>query len=194
MKTSIVFLARTLFLGVVAVFALRSTSQTSKAAVGIPAQVAGPGQKNPVEKSSPGSTRKDLEAMYTVQDEAIKKCDFKAFISTLAPDYSIKLLNGDVFSRQQVEGFVESDMARTKSVEKSLSSIDSLSAAKNEAVVIVTHEASRVLDDADGQPHKWENKVVHKETWIKTAEGWRIQRLEELKQVYVLRDGKPLHP
>jgi ketosteroid isomerase-like protein len=132
--------------------------------------------------------------MYTVQDEAIKKCDFKAFISTLAPDYSIKLLNGDVFSRQQVEGFVESDMARTKSVEKSLSSIDSLSAAKNEAVVIVTHEASRVLDDADGQPHKWENKVVHKETWIKTAEGWRIQRLEELKQVYVLRDGKPLHP
>lgn len=193
MKNSIVFLARALFVGVVALFALRSTIQTSKAAAGIPAQVAGSGQENPAEKSS-GSTRKDLEAMYTIQDEAIKRCDFKAFISTLAPDYSIKLLNGDVFNRQQVEGFVKTDMARTKSVEKSLSSIDSLSTANNKAVVIVTHEASRVLEDAHGQPHKWENKVVHKETWIKTADGWRIQRLEELKQVYVLRDGKTFHP
>jgi hypothetical protein len=42
-------------------------------------------------------------------------------------------------------------------------------------------------------PHKWENKVVHKETWTKTTDGWKIRRLEEVKEVYLLRDGSPLN-
>jgi len=188
-----VLLASALFVGVT-VLALRFTSQTCQAAGGFSPQATNSGQANPINRFAPGSVRRDLEAMYTAQDEAIKKRNFKAFVSTFAPDYSIKLLNGDVFNRQQVEGFVKSDMARTRSVEKSLSSIDSLSTAGNEAVVIVTHEARRVLEDAHGQPHKWENKVVHKETWIKTTDGWKIRRLEEVKQVYLLRDGKTLHP
>jgi hypothetical protein len=144
------------------------------------------------DKSSTGSGKKDLQAMYAVQDEAIKKCDFKAFVSTLAPDYSIKLLSGDVFHREQVEGFIKSHMARTRSVEKSLSSIDCLTVSNDKAVAIVTHVANRLLDDAQGQAHRWENKVVHKETWTKTANGWKIQQLEELKPIYLLRDGEPL--
>lgn len=179
MKNCDVLLVVSLVLG--CVFASRSTSQVSQGAA-----------NNSSNKFSTQTVRKELEAMYATQDEAIRKSDFKAFISTLAPDYSIKMLSGDVFNREQVEGFVKADMAKTKSVEKSLSSIDSLTVSNNQAVVIVTHEASRVLDDAQGQPHKWENKVVHKETWTKTTEGWKIQHLEELKQIYLLRDGKPL--
>lgn len=136
--------------------------------------------------------RHDLVAMYRRQDEAIKNNDFEAFIGTLAADYSIKLLNGSEFNRKQVEDFVKSDMARTRSVGESLSVIDDLQVENGEAVVLVTHQAIRVLDDAKGQPHKWENKVVHRETWTKTVRGWRIKRLEEVKQIYLLRDGKPL--
>jgi len=77
-------------------------------------------------------------------------------------------------------------MARTRCVEKSLSSIDSLTVNNDKAVVIVTHAANRVLEDAQGQAHRWENKVVHKETRTKTANGWKIKQLEELKQIYLL--------
>ena len=137
--------------------------------------------------------RRELEAALATQDEAIKKNDFKAFVATLAPDYSIKLLSGDGFSREQVENFIKSDMAHTKAVEKSVSTIDSLTVGSGEAVAVVTHEASRVLTDGQDVPHKRENKVVHKETWAKTADGWKIRQLQELKQVYLLRDGSPLN-
>lgn len=141
----------------------------------------------------PDSVRRDLEAMYLTQDEAIRKKDFHAFVRTFAPDYSVKLLNGDTLNREQIEGYIKSDMARTKRVEKSASSIDSLLVRHDTAIVVVTHEATRILEDAHGQPHRWENQVIHKETWIKTSAGWKIRRLEEVKQVSVLRDGKPFH-
>jgi hypothetical protein len=134
----------------------------------------------------------DLDAMYAIQDAAIKKNDLQAFMGTLAPDYSITLLSGDTFNREQIEGYIKSDMAHTKRVDTARSTIDSLLLENDEAIVIVTQVASRVLADANGVPHRWENKVVHKETWIATAAGWRLRRLEEVKQVYLLRDGKPL--
>jgi hypothetical protein len=73
---------------------------------------------------------------------------------TLAPDYSVKLLDGQVLSREQVKDFLKKDMARTRAVEKSSSAIDGLRVTRDEAVVIVTHEASRVLDDQHGVPHQ----------------------------------------
>ncbi len=144
-------------------------------------------------KASSAKVRTELEAELAKQDEAIKKNDFQAFVETLAPDYSIKLLSGEELSREQIEGDIKNDMAHTKSVEKSMSTIGSLTLDSGEAVAIVTHEASRFLTDGQDVPHKWENKVVHKETWTKTPNGWKIRRLEELKQVYVLRDGSPLN-
>jgi len=148
---------------------------------------------DPGDKTTSENVRRELEVAYATQDEAIKKNDFKAFVGTFAPDYSIKLLNGDAFSREQVENFVKNDMARTKAVEKSVSTIESLTVGPDGAVVIVTHEASRVLTDGQNVSHKWENKVVHKETWTRMTDGWKIRRLEEVKQIYLLRDGNPLN-
>jgi hypothetical protein len=144
------------------------------------------------DKTSNQKVRIELESAYATQDEAIKKNDFKAFVETLAPDYSLKLLNGEGFSREQVETFIKNDMTHTKTVAKSVSTIDSLTVNPGEAVVVVTHEASRILTDGQNVPHKWENKVVHKETWARTTDGWKLRRVEELKQLYLLRDGSPL--
>jgi len=139
------------------------------------------------------SVKKELEALYTIQDEAIKKLDFKAFVGTLTPDYSVKLLNGAAFNRPQIDDAIKNDMARTVSVAKSISIINNLTIKGDEAIVNVTHEASRILNDAQGNPHQWDNKVIHQETWIRTTDGWRIKSLEEVKQVYLLRDSKPLN-
>lgn len=145
------------------------------------------------DKTANGSVRRELEAALATQDEAIKKNDFKAFVQTLASDYSVKLLSGDSLSREQIEGYVKSDMAHTKAVEKSASTIDALTVGSGEAIAIVTHEASRVLTDGQDVPHKWENKVVHKETWTRTGDGWKVRRVEEVKEIYLLRDGSPLN-
>jgi hypothetical protein len=52
--------------------------------------------------------------------------------------------------------------------------------------------ASRVIPQ---QSHRAKNKVGHQENWGQNARGVEdqtIRRLEETKQVYPLRDGKPM--
>lgn len=83
-------------------------------------------------------------------------------------------------------------MKRTLAVERSTSSIDDLKVTGNEAVVTLTHLALRTLTDAEDKPHTIKNRVVHQETWVRMRERWKIRRSEETKQVYLLRDGKPV--
>jgi hypothetical protein len=52
--------------------------------------------------------------------------------------------------------------------------------------------ASRVIPQ---QSHRAKDKVGHQENWGQDArgvEGWKIRRLEETNQAYLLRDGKPV--
>jgi hypothetical protein len=133
--------------------------------------------------------KSELETLYARQDEAVKKNDYESFVGTFASDYTVKLLDGRTLNRAEVAEAIKNDMARTVSVAKSISTINELTTKENEAVVIIAHEAERVLSDGQGNPHKWENKVIHRETWAKTAEGWKIKSLEEIEQVYLRRDN-----
>jgi hypothetical protein len=132
--------------------------------------------------------KSELETLYARQNEAIKKKDYESFVGTLSSDYTVKLLNGRTFNRAEVAAAIKNDMAQTVLVAKSSSTINEMTTRENEAIVVVTHEAARVLKDGLGNPHKWENKVIHRETWAKTPEGWKIKSLEEVEQVYLRRD------
>lgn len=65
--------------------------------------------KSPTGKTEAESVKKELEAVYAQQDEAIKKNGFGAFVATFAPDYSVHLLDGQTFDREQVERFIKND-------------------------------------------------------------------------------------
>ncbi|HUP90386.1 MAG TPA: nuclear transport factor 2 family protein [Longimicrobiales bacterium] len=134
--------------------------------------------------------RAELANTYGWQDAAITRSDVRMFAMTLAPDYQVVLRNGQRLDRAQVEAAIKADMERTKSVDRATSQIDSLTWSGNDAVVTVTHRTDRTIADEKGTPHRYESGVVHRETWTKTRDGWRIKKLEELQQLYLRRDGK----
>jgi len=134
--------------------------------------------------------RGELQAMYAKQDGAIRARDFEGFVATLDSGYVVRLRNGQTLSRAEVERHVRRNMELTVEVRSVSTTIDSVRVEGNRAVAIVTHEANQVIKDQEGQPHTFENQVVHRETWVKGATGWRIRLLEELRQIYLRRDGK----
>jgi hypothetical protein len=134
-----------------------------------------------------------LEAAYRTQDEAIKRSDAKAFMATIGANYTVHLRNGVTLTREQVESAIAADMRRTVGVERATSRITELILQGDTAQVVVTHETVRTVSDATGTPRRWESGVVHRETWIRTSGGWRINRLEELQQLYLRRDGVSLN-
>jgi hypothetical protein len=136
--------------------------------------------------------RSALIEAYRIQDEAIRRSDAPTFLATLAPDYEVHLRNGVKLSRAQVATAITNDMARTRSVESAKSDLDVIDIRGDTAVVTVKHQTIRTVEDAAGQPRRWESGVVHKETWIRMRDGWRIRRLEEKEQLYLRRDGVAL--
>ena len=85
---------------------------------------------------------------------------------------------------------IRTEMARTVSVLDSSYTIKTTELKGERATVVVRHRSSRILIDSAGEPHKWDASVVHREVWTKYADGWKINRLEEIRQEYLRRDGK----
>lgn len=137
--------------------------------------------------------KSQLETLYAGRNRALMKNDFPAYVDNFSPDYSIKLLNGQSLTRAEVEDFIKNDMSRTLSVKRSKSEIQNFTVRGDEVSVVVTHESSRVLIDAEGRPRQWDSKVVHRETWFRTPKGWKIKTLEEMEQIYLKRDGQPIN-
>jgi ornithine carbamoyltransferase len=61
----------------------------------------------------------------------------------------------------------------------------------NEVVVLVEQKDKRIQIRKDGQPHRVEANVIHRDTWVQTAEGWKRRLTEEVKQTKFSVDGKP---
>ena len=139
------------------------------------------------------SVRAAIGGRLAAQDRAIVARHADAFLITLAPDYVVVLRDGTMLRRPALDRAIRSDMALTRSVARSTARVDAFALnGPSEAVLLVTHEASRVLADAQGVEHRWENGVVHRETWILGPQGWVIARLEEQRQLYLRKDGRPL--
>ena len=69
--------------------------------------------------------------------------------------------------------------------------IDSLTLEGDLARAIVRQHADRIALRADGQLHHVETWVTQRETWRKTPDGWKLYRVDSLRDQRRLVDGKP---
>ncbi len=135
--------------------------------------------------------RKELEAAYVRIVDALKKNDPTTFEELLAPDFQVKLINGETHEREWLLNYLRNN-ANTFKVLKLSIKIKKLTVRGNEAIVIIEQKSSRTLSDEQGKPHQLDVGAIQQETWVKTPEGWRLRHNEELKRLYVKQDGKPV--
>jgi pimeloyl-ACP methyl ester carboxylesterase len=143
--------------------------------------------------------RKKLEAGCAKVAEAYRKKDIKMFMEggDATPDFSLTLLDGKTLdgktvTREQTEAAIKQKMDRIKSVNYLRVEIGDITVTGNTAVVITTQHFSRVITGPDGKEHTVVTSgTVHRETWVKTATGWKCKHIQETKQGKEIVDGEP---
>jgi hypothetical protein len=136
--------------------------------------------------------RSEIQSRIDESIEAAEANDFAARVRYLAPDLSIKLLDGTVLDRQQLEQGMKRDADWILSVSDQTSiRIECFELKGKEALLITDqHFVRTVPDRKDGSPHQLITNVTHRETWVYTKEGWLTERIEELQQGPTFLDGK----
>ncbi len=144
-----------------------------------------------VRADSKNDTRKELKAAYVRIVDALKNNDPAVFEELLAPDFQVKLINGETHDREWILNYIRNNAKAFKVLKLSIK-IKKLTVSGNEAIALIEQKSSRTLNDAEGKSHRLDVGAIQQETWVKTAEGWRLRHNVELKRLYVKQDGKPI--
>lgn len=136
--------------------------------------------------------RAEIQSRIDESMEAAEANDFSAKVHYFAPDLTLKLVDGTVLDRKQLEEGMKRDAEWTLAVsDQTTVKIECFELKGKEAVVVTDqHFVRTVPDRKDGSPHELVTNVTHRETWVYTAAGWLTRRIEELKQGPTYLDGK----
>ena len=109
-----------------------------------------------------------------------------------ASDISLKLLDGTVLHRNQIEQAMKRDSEWTLAVsDETRITIGCIELKGKEARIETDqHFVRTVPDRKDGSPHELITNVKHRETWVYGSRGWLAKRIEEIEQGPAYLDGK----
>jgi hypothetical protein len=142
--------------------------------------------------SADADLKREFQTLYERQAELLKKRDVRGFMEFNAPEYSVHLRNGTTLTREQLETGMSDFFTSGKLVRQIRFGykLKEVAARGDTAVVLVEQKDKRVQIRRDGKPHEVEANVIHRETWVRTPEGWRRVLTEEVRQTRFTVDGK----
>ena len=153
--------------------------------------------QNPCGRNSPLSdqerfVQREIQSRIDESIEAGQAKDVAAELHYAAPTLTVKLVDGTIFDRKQIEEAMTRDSGWILAVsDQTTVTIQCLELKGKEAVLVTEqHFVRTVPDRKDGSPHELITNVTHKETWAYGKDGWLTQRVEELKQGPTYLDGK----
>ncbi len=144
------------------------------------------------DKSKP--VRKAIEAWYASNMEAFKAKDVAAIMALRTDDFHTITPDGRVNTRADMEARTRSFLDRIDHFISQDNQIGTIEVTGNLASADVTQKTVRMQRFADGTLHKVEGDVVQRETWKKTAEGWRLYKVDNIRDRGLLVDDKPYNP
>jgi ketosteroid isomerase-like protein len=136
--------------------------------------------------------RRELEAVFSERVNAVKNKDAEAQIAQVSPDYSATQPNGQALNYEQIISYMRRGVEQIQSVIDLSITIENLTVNGNEAIVDARQKFSRTQKLRDGKIHDVETGVLQRETWVKTAEGWKLKSVDNLREIKTIVDGKPL--
>jgi hypothetical protein len=140
--------------------------------------------------------QRDIQERIDESIEADVARDAKAGELNLTEDFTMKLLDGTVLSRQQfLQGNKEQKDSLMMVSDRTQVTTESLVLKGKEATVYTNQHYVRYMPDRkDGSPHEVITNITHRETWVFTNEGWKVRHIEELQAGPTLLNGQPYTP
>ncbi len=124
---------------------------------------------------------RELAEAYAKLDQAVREKDARAIWDMETPDYTDKLIGEDLMSKEKDMTYMQKQFAQLSSVSAFRVAIESLTLEKGDkAVVTVKSAFSGAVNEEERRGETYYSEGWSRDTWKKTAAGWRISASEDL--------------
>jgi len=144
------------------------------------------------DKSKP--VRKAIEDWYARNTEAFRSKDVAAIMALRTDDFHTVTPDGKRNTRADMEAYTQTFLGRIDHFISLDFKIGTIEVQDNLASADVTQKTVRMQRFPDGTLHKVEAGVVQRESWKKTADGWKLYLVDNIQEGYLLVDDKPYKP
>ena len=144
------------------------------------------------DKSKP--VRRAIEAWYARNMEAFKAKDVAAIMALRTDDFHTITPDGKVNTRADMETRTRLFLDRIDHFISQDNQIGTIEVEGNLASADITQKTVRMQRFPDGTLHKVESVVVQRETWKQTTEGWKLYRVDNIRDGGLLVDDKTYKP
>jgi hypothetical protein len=138
------------------------------------------------------TARKELQAAYDRIVAAYKARDVKGIMAVCTGDYTGRLVNGKTVTRDQQEAIWKQHIDRWTSLREFSATIGKAAIRSDRATVTADWRITAIFTDPQGKGHLLRYQGSSRDDWLRTTEGWKVQRSEDLTE-QVTVDGKPLN-
>lgn len=144
------------------------------------------------DKSKP--VRKALEDWYASNMAAFEAKDLAAIMALRADDFHTITPDGRTNTRADMEARTRAFLERIDHFISQDNQIGTIELEGDLASADITQKTVRMQRFPDGTLHKVESSVVQREAWKKTADGWKLFRVDNIRDGRLLVDHKPFQP
>lgn len=151
---------------------------------------------NPTSDDKSKTVRKAIEAWYEQNIKAFRKKDAAAIMALRAADFHTVLPDGRKNTRADMQAYTERLLGMIEKFETLDFQIGAIElqerfgdAPGEFASALVTQKTVRTQRLPDGQIHTVESGAVQRETWKKTPEGWKLYRVDNIRDAGLYIDG-----
>lgn len=164
---------------------------------GTPA-VARPAGDKPVkplkvkDKSKP--VRRGIEDWYARNTRAFRNKDVAAVMALRTDDFETTTAEGETRTRADMESDTRSFLEMIDHFSKLDFEIGTITVEGDVASADVKQRTVRVQRLPDGKLHRVEARAIQTERWKMTREGWKLYRVDHVRDRGIWVDGKPFEP
>ena len=142
--------------------------------------------------------KRDIQRLLNESVESGFAKDAAAMAHIESDNFTVKELDGKIYSKKNAEAVTaraNNFQGILKVSEDTKVTIECLTLKGKDAIVYTNqHFVRYVPDRKDGSPHEIITNIIHRETWIFTEQGWRLDYVEELERGNTYLDGKIYNP
>lgn len=141
------------------------------------------------DKSKP--VRKAIEEWYARNIEAFKAKDVAAIMALRAADFHTITPDGRTNTLSDMKAYTERFLGMIDHFISQEFQIGTINVQGEFASADVSQKTIRMQRFPDGKSHRVEATVIQRETWKKTAEGWKLYRVDNIRDGQILVDDRP---
>ena len=141
------------------------------------------------DKSKP--VRRAIEEWYKRNMQAFEPKDVAAIMALRTDDFHTITPDGKVNTRADMELRTRNFLDRIDHFLSQDNQIGTIEVEGNLASADITQKTIRMQRLADGTLHKVESGAIQRETWKKTADSWKLYKVDNIRDGVVMVDDKP---